>query len=685
MKNKKTRTQLVAFVAVFVSVWAMITVPVSAKRFNDIPSGFWGADGVNYVSDNGYMNGTAPNQFSPNTSLSRAMAVATLYRKEGSPSVAGIYIPFTDVPSNAWYSAAVKWAYSNNIVNGITPEQFSPSASIKRQDLAVIFSRYAIYHSGSGVSTNYSVLYQFSDWNQISGYAKQQMTWAIETGIISGTTSTTLDPQANVTRAQYATILTRYGTNIERIRPQKDNLGIVHDDPSFTQNEYFITDAHVAKMHTYVVDYLYGVGEGTQRMRVFDIERNKEWGGSCYGIAVVEALDKMGRIAFNESYYPSLKCLYDINNTNCNIMGSPAESAINYYYLSQYVLDSPYGSHSGALPTVSDEIQNAYNALSSGKSFAMISVFHHASNSYLPIYGHSFLANSASKTGNVYSFNIVDPNYPDSYNKTLTYNTSTGIMKLSNRTIYPFSIYILTDFSLFSLIDIDGRYNEDELNNRALSFDSEPQATNNRYSDNELDKNLGLISPRKEDTATIMIQLNDSFIVENAEGETLIWSNDQLSGTMSYSNCHLTVDGEDVPSTLIINVPLSQEFTYSPDHESSSVNFCVIGSKRIINVKGAGFKSVIADIEEGNVHTQGICKNIELAYGTDNPEEPLCIISGAESKNGGYNVEGNDLVLSGSLQTVHVEFHNVLGETIRSSDYSSTEPDTHIIIGKTNN
>lgn len=667
MSITSNKGRMSAFLVAIVVFASLIVSPVSAKYFYDVPSGFWGLDGVNYVSDNGILNGTSEYYFEPNSYLNRAMAVTAIYRKEGSPSVTGS-IPFTDVPSNSWYTNAVKWAYQNGIVNGVTPKQFCPTTNIKRQDMAVIISRYSIMCGYSGTSTNYSVLNQFVDRGQISAYAKQQVTWAVKTGLLGGTTSTTIEPLSNVTRAQFAVILTRFGGNIERIRYKVDNLGIEHKTTCFTSNKYYVRSDHIAKMQNYIVNQIYGIGEGTLRMQVFDIKRNEKWGGSCYGIAVVEALDKMGKIAFNENYYPAKPNLYGINNQDGSFKGSLAESAINYYYLSQYVLDSTYGSNSGFIPTLIGDIQKAYNTVKNGKSYAMFSIFYGNSNS--AFCGHSFLVNKASKSGSVYTFNIVDPNNPESENKTLEYNTSTYVLKLSGQIVSPYSVFVLTDFSFFDQIDIDGKYNRDASGASTLSA-------------NQLENNYNMYLERtteKKDTATLMVQLNGSFAIENAEGETLTWSNCKLGGTMHYKDCHFTVEGEGVASTLILEIPVSSSYEFTSENKDVLSNVCLIGQDKLVSVKGEGTEKIAISIEKGEVRTIGKSKDLKLAFGTSDPQKPLCIISSAKSENGGFNVDSNDLILSGSLQNIHVEFHNTYGETIDSTDIVSTEQNNRIIM-----
>ena len=89
----------------------------NALGFVDVPSNSSYLDGVNYVSDNGYMTGIGSNQFAPGNNMTRATFVQTLYAYAGKPTV-NQTLPFTDIPSGAYYIAAVKWAYKNGIISG---------------------------------------------------------------------------------------------------------------------------------------------------------------------------------------------------------------------------------------------------------------------------------------------------------------------------------------------------------------------------------------------------------------------------------------------------------------------------------------------------------------------------------------------------------------------------------------
>ena len=179
--------------------------------FVDVDDSDWFYDSVYYVYTNGLMDGVSTTQFAPNSNLTRGMVVTILYRLEGEPRVTGSS-GFTDVASGAWYADPVTWAAANGIVNGVSDTEFAPNTDITREQLAAILFRYAEY-KGYDVSGRDS-LTGYTDRGSISAYALDAMRWAVDEGLITGMTATTIVPQGTATRAQCATMLMRFIENI---------------------------------------------------------------------------------------------------------------------------------------------------------------------------------------------------------------------------------------------------------------------------------------------------------------------------------------------------------------------------------------------------------------------------------------------------------------------------------------
>ena len=190
-----------------------ITLSVKSKtassKFTDVTAsnvGSWAADSIDFCADNDLVNGKSTYSFAPKDNLTRGQLVAILYRAAGSPSVTGTTNPFNDVKTGDYYYNAVLWAYKNDVVNGTGAGKFSPNANVTREQIAAILYRYMGSPAATGSLSGYT------DRSKISSWATTAMQWAIGKGYITGTSSTTLDPLGQATRAQAAVMLHRFLT-----------------------------------------------------------------------------------------------------------------------------------------------------------------------------------------------------------------------------------------------------------------------------------------------------------------------------------------------------------------------------------------------------------------------------------------------------------------------------------------
>lgn len=161
--------------------------------FTDVTESDWYYNAVQFVYENGLMNGTSATTFAPNTSMSRAMIWTVLAAYEGKNTSGGA----------TWYEAGQKWAMDNGISDGT-----NPNGAITREQLAVMLWRYA----GSPETTK--SLNSYVDASSVSDWAVEALAWAVDNGIISGMGNDSLAPQGNATRAQVATIMMQFVKNI---------------------------------------------------------------------------------------------------------------------------------------------------------------------------------------------------------------------------------------------------------------------------------------------------------------------------------------------------------------------------------------------------------------------------------------------------------------------------------------
>ena len=184
--------------------------PTPNVEFLDVSRVDWFYYDVRYVCENGLMNGTSRNRFSPYGTATRGMLVTILYRMENEPRCFGS-AAFSDVKPGAYYEKAVIWASQNGIVSGYTDGTFRPDAPVTREQLASILYRYTLYRGQDVSAGETTSLTGYGDAQAVSSYALPAMRWACGTGILQGANGK-LNPSGLATRAQLAAMLHRYLT-----------------------------------------------------------------------------------------------------------------------------------------------------------------------------------------------------------------------------------------------------------------------------------------------------------------------------------------------------------------------------------------------------------------------------------------------------------------------------------------
>lgn len=178
--------------------------------YSDVKESEWYFEYVKFASQNGLFNGVTENEFAPEEKLTRAMLVTILYRIEGSQDVEG-ESTFEDVKSGDWFCNAVIWATQNNIVNGMSETEFAPNSPVTREQFATIMYRYASNFKGYDVSVGEDTnILSYDDFSAVSEYAIEALQYTVGSGLITGKTDSTLNPKDEATRAEAATIITRF-------------------------------------------------------------------------------------------------------------------------------------------------------------------------------------------------------------------------------------------------------------------------------------------------------------------------------------------------------------------------------------------------------------------------------------------------------------------------------------------
>ena len=169
--------------------------------FVDVATGSYYEDAVDWAVENGITTGVSANRFDPNGVCTRAQAVTFLWRAAGSPAPRSRTMPFTDVPVGSYYYDAVLWAVENGITKGTSETMFSPDATCSRAQIVAFLWR-------SEKSPAAGTANPFADVKSTAYYAGAVL-WAVREDITKGTSSTTVSPDADCTRAQIVTFLWR--------------------------------------------------------------------------------------------------------------------------------------------------------------------------------------------------------------------------------------------------------------------------------------------------------------------------------------------------------------------------------------------------------------------------------------------------------------------------------------------
>ena len=222
------------------------------------------------------------------------LAAVLLLPAGGTANAAG---GFADVRPDAWYTEAITYCVDNGWMQGTSALYFEPEAEMRRAMLTAVLHRVSGAETGavttgftdvaadswysssvtwaleSGLITGYgdgrfgpddaltreqlvTLLWRyagspapagdaagFTDGPEIAGWAAQAVAWAVEAGLIEGRPDGGFDPQAVATRAEAAAILTRFLAEAPEEEPEETPAlrPNSYDNASFVVQDGFLT------------------------------------------------------------------------------------------------------------------------------------------------------------------------------------------------------------------------------------------------------------------------------------------------------------------------------------------------------------------------------------------------------------------------------------------------------------
>ena len=168
--------------------------------FKDVPVDAYYYEAVKWAAEKGITGGVGNGLFAPNQPCTRAQIVTFLWRAAGSPAPKNMS-SFADVPADAFYAKAVAWAVENGITGGTGDGKFSPDATCTRAQSVTFLYRAAGSPAVSGSA-------EFGDVATNAYYA-DAVAWAAKNGITGGIGGGLFGSGNDCTRAQIVTFLYR--------------------------------------------------------------------------------------------------------------------------------------------------------------------------------------------------------------------------------------------------------------------------------------------------------------------------------------------------------------------------------------------------------------------------------------------------------------------------------------------
>ena len=176
---------------------AVIKIADSSISFTDVTETAWSKAAIEFASGRGLFNGVSADRFGRETEMTREMLMTVIARLNNA-----------DTSGDA-LKKGMEWAKKSGISDGSAPK-----SNVTREQIVTMLYRNA---GRPEVKADSNAVEKFKDSDNISAYAKDAMTWAVENGIINGMGSTgKIAPGANATREQVAQMMKNYISSLYR-------------------------------------------------------------------------------------------------------------------------------------------------------------------------------------------------------------------------------------------------------------------------------------------------------------------------------------------------------------------------------------------------------------------------------------------------------------------------------------
>ena len=366
------------------------------------------------------------------------------------------------------------------------------------------------------------------------------------------------------------------------------------------------------------------------------------WNGVCYGMTMSMLMDKLGKIDFDGAFVYDCDDIWDIpapkNAANAHhkqvldLVGdtyiSLAESAIDYYFLSQKIISRFDPNTGGGFWIWSRNGESGWVNWDSALAFdtknktSLKSLVDHQRKSQLTLVGlyyskkfvneepegvgHSILVyGTPTEEGNYYIFKAYDPNNLNAARLRISKDYTSCVLdsKDANNlttTIVAEVVTYFKNYYYFNCLDLDG-------------------------DDNASPYSVAELQGEAENTAYLYVDLIGNSTITNAEGQYLKVGTDGIDGDMEVLNVNTILNGTEAPATLVLKVRDSASFDLQTD--SSYVGFEIVGQNMFVDVRGTGISSIRATETELSIDGKNMDYRASSSCGCAGPL--FIVISGA--------------------------------------------------------
>jgi len=214
----------------FIQLFSVVT-PAAAAEVKDLAScSSFARPAVERLVQEGILSGDQNGYFNPKSPVTRGQMITIIVRslelnQDSVPAVPS----FKDVPSDHWANQYVETALEKGIAAGISSDEFGVDAECTREQMAAMFVRsFSILDPGFVSTTLPSVdLTTYNDNQKVSSWAKNSIGFSLYSGLLYGTTSSTISPDAMATREQAAVLVDRFLNRKDTIIADRQALALL--------------------------------------------------------------------------------------------------------------------------------------------------------------------------------------------------------------------------------------------------------------------------------------------------------------------------------------------------------------------------------------------------------------------------------------------------------------------------